>query len=99
MASGAWDCSSTALGVGCVKAGDAASILGTAGIHQAISDKPAVNKAYSLYLHAVPGTWLINSMAMLAASCLNWFEREFCQPEVWEAKEKGSVNMMSSMRR
>lgn len=89
VASGAWDCSSTALGVGCVKAGDAASILGTAGIHQAISDKPAVNKAYSLYLHAVPGTWLINSMAMLAASCLNWFEREFCQPEVWEAKEKG----------
>lgn len=89
VASGAWDVSSTALGVGCVKAGDAASILGTAGIHLAVADYPAVNKAYSLSQHCVPGTWLINSMAMLAASCLNWFEREFCQAEVEEAKRLG----------
>jgi sugar (pentulose or hexulose) kinase len=89
VASGAWDCSSTALGVGGVNPGDAVSILGTAGIHQAVAGEPIANKAYSLYLHAVPGTYLINSMAMMAASCLNWFERTFCQPEVQEAQENG----------
>lgn len=88
VASGAWDVSSTALGVGCVNPGDAASILGTAGIHLAVAGTPAVNKAYSLSQHAVPGTWLINSMAMLAASCLNWYEREFLLAEVQEAAQK-----------
>jgi sugar (pentulose or hexulose) kinase len=89
VAMGAWDCSSTALGAGCVQHGDATSIVGTAGIHLCIADKALVNRAYSLACHAVPGRWLINSMAMTAANNLDWFEREFCLAERVEAEEQG----------
>lgn len=89
VASGSIDVAATALGVGCVGRGDAASILGTAAIHLLVSDEPAFNKAYSISQHCAPGTWLFNCMAMMAASCLNWFEREFCLAERLEATEKG----------
>lgn len=89
VAMGAWDCSSTALGAGCVQPGDATSIVGTAGIHLCLASEPAVNRAYSLACHAVPGRWLINSMAMTAANNLDWFEREFCLAECQEAERHG----------
>ena len=89
VASGSIDVAATALGVGCVSRGDAASILGTAAIHLLVSDEPAFSKAYSLSQYCVPGTWLFNCMAMMAASCLNWFEREFCLAERLESGEKG----------
>lgn len=88
VAVGAWDVSSTALGAGCVQTDDAASIIGTAGIHVVVTDHPAVNKSYSLSCHAVPGKWLINSMAMTGASNLNWFEKEFCLAERLDAEKK-----------
>jgi sugar (pentulose or hexulose) kinase len=89
VAMGAWDCSSTALGAGCVQQGDATSIMGTAGIHLCVSSEPVVNRAYSLACHAVPGRWLVNSMAMTAANNLDWFEREFCLAERQQAEKQG----------
>ena len=89
VAVGAWDCSSTALGAGCVNDGEAASIVGTAGIHLCIVDRPAVNRSYSMACHAVPHRWLINSMAMTAANNLDWFEKEFCLAEGEEAEKRG----------
>jgi sugar (pentulose or hexulose) kinase len=87
VAVGAWDCSSTALGAGCVRPNDATSIIGTAGIHLCLSDRPIIDNAYSMACHAVPGRWLINSMAMTAANNLDWFEREFCLAERLEAEK------------
>lgn len=89
VASGSIDVSATALGVGCIAKGDMASILGTAAIHLVVADAPVLSKTYSLSQHCVPNTWLCNCMAMMAASCLNWFEREFCLAEVLEAERKG----------
>jgi len=98
VAVGAWDCSSTALGAGCVQANDATSIVGTAGIHLCITDRPMIDKAYSMACHAVPNRWLINSMAMTAANNLDWFEREFCLEERIES-EKSKVNKYEIINR
>ncbi|MGA2481235.1 MAG: FGGY-family carbohydrate kinase, partial [Spirochaetia bacterium] len=89
VAVGGWDCCSTALGQGCVKAGDAFSIVGTAGIHMAVAGKPAINRASSLSCHTVPGQYIVHSMAMTAANNLDWYEREFGLAERLEAEKKG----------
>ncbi|PKM83077.1 MAG: carbohydrate kinase [Firmicutes bacterium HGW-Firmicutes-14] len=89
VASGSIDVAATALGVGCVSSGDAASILGTAAIHLVVSDRPEFSRSYSISQHCVPDTWLFNCMAMMGASCLDWFDREFCLVEEQEAKAAG----------
>lgn len=89
VAVGAWDCTSTALGQGCIKSGDAFSILGTAGIHMVVSSKPTINSSYSLSCHTVPGQYLFHSMAMTAANNLDWFEREFGLAENQAARGQG----------
>ncbi len=89
VAVGAWDCSSTALGQGCASPGDAFSIVGTAGIHMLITGEPAINRAYSLSCHTVPGQYMVHSMAMTAANNLDWYEREFGLAERLEAEKKG----------
>lgn len=88
VAVGAWDCSSTALGQGCVDANDAFSIIGTAGIHMLVTDKPTIDKTYSLSCHTVPNQYLVHSMAMTAANNLDWFAKEFCLEEAREATKK-----------
>ncbi|MBC7225321.1 MAG: carbohydrate kinase, partial [Anaerolineae bacterium] len=40
VASGAWDGTSSVLGAGCVRVGEAASVIGTAGVHVVISAEP-----------------------------------------------------------
>lgn len=85
VAVGAWDVSSTALGLGCVSDNEAFSIIGTAGIHMLVTDKPTIDKAYSLSCHAVPNKYLVHSMAMTAANNLDWFAKEFCLEETREA--------------
>ncbi|MDR2455540.1 MAG: carbohydrate kinase [Deltaproteobacteria bacterium] len=89
VACGSIDVSSTALGVGCVEEGDAASILGTAAIHLAVCRSPKFSKGYSLSQHCVPGAWLGNCMAMMAASCLDWFEGRLGAEEKLEAEKAG----------
>lgn len=88
VAVGAWDVASTALGTGCVQNNDVATIIGTAGVHAMVTDRPVIDKSYSLSCHAVPGKWLINSIAMTAASNFNWFEKEFCLTERIDAEKK-----------
>jgi sugar (pentulose or hexulose) kinase len=90
VAVGAWDCTSTALGQGCIKSGDAFSIMGTAGIHMLVSSKPTINPSYSLSCHTVPGQYLVHSMAMTAANNLDWYEREFGLAENQAAKNKAA---------
>lgn len=88
VAVGAWDCPSTALGQGCIKSGDAFSIMGTGGIHMVVSSEPTINASYSLSCHTVPGQYLVHSMAMTAANNLDWYEREFGLAENQAAEER-----------
>jgi sugar (pentulose or hexulose) kinase len=92
VAVGAWDVASTALGQGCVDINDAFSIIGTAGIHMLVIDKPIINKSYSLSCHTIPDLYLVNSMAMTATNNLDWFIKEFCFEEFKKA-EKEQVNI------
>lgn len=78
VASGAWDVSSTSLGAGCIDPGQALTILGTAGIHLAVSDSAPNDPeaTYSICAHCVPNRWIVNSMAMTATANVDWFIRE-----------------------
>jgi len=91
VASGAWDGTSSTLGAGCIGVGEAASVIGTAGVHVVVSAEPDLDpeRNYSLMYHAVPDRFVKNSLTMLAAGNLNWFEKEFCLAEREEAERRG----------
>lgn len=91
VACGCWDGTSSALGAGAIGVGEAASVIGTAGVHVVISDTPDLDpdRVYSLMCHTVPDHYAKNSLTMLAAGNLNWFEREFCQAEREVAEQRG----------
>jgi sugar (pentulose or hexulose) kinase len=88
---GAWDGVSCTLGAGCIDAGEAGTVIGTAGVHAIVSDKPQLDphRNYSLMYHTVPDCYVKNSLTMLAAGNLNWFEREFCLAERQAAERMG----------
>lgn len=91
VACGAWDGTSSTLGSGCIRTGEVASVIGTAGVHVAVSAKPDLDpeRNYSLMYHTVPDRFIKNSLTMLAIGNLNWFEREFCLAEREEAERRG----------
>lgn len=91
VACGAWDGTSSTLGAGCIQVGEAASVIGTAGVHVAVSDEPELDPArnYSLMYHTVPERYVKNSLPMLAIGNLNWFEKEFLSLEKEQAAESG----------
>jgi sugar (pentulose or hexulose) kinase len=92
VASGAWDGVCSTLGAGCTGVGEAASVIGTAGVHVVVSAQPDLDpeRNYSLMYHSVPGRYVKNALAQLAAGNLNWFEKEFCLAERLDAEETGS---------
>jgi sugar (pentulose or hexulose) kinase len=91
VAAGAWDGTSSTLGSGCIEVGEAASVIGTAGVHVAVSGQPDLDpdRNYSLMYHTVPDRYVKNSLPMLAIGNLNWFEREILLPEREEAERSG----------
>lgn len=91
VAAGCWDGTSSALGAGAVAEGEAASVIGTSGVHLVVANKPDLDpdRVYSLMYHTVPGLYAKNSLSMLAAGNLNWFEREFCLAEKEEGEKRG----------
>jgi sugar (pentulose or hexulose) kinase len=92
VAAGAWDGTCSTLGSGCIEVGEAASVIGTAGVHVAVSDQPDLDpdRNYSLMYHTVPDRYVKNSLPMLAIGNLNWFEKEFLIPEKEEAETAGT---------
>jgi sugar (pentulose or hexulose) kinase len=92
VACGAWDGVSSTLGAGCIGVGEAASVIGTAGVHVVVSAEPDLDpeRNYSLMYHTVPAMYVKNALTMLAAGNLNWFEKEFCLAERQEAEQSGS---------
>ncbi len=91
VASGAWDGASSTLGAGAIAEGEAATVIGTAGIHAIVSGTPQKDpeRVYSLMYHTVPDHWLKNSLTMLAAGNFNWFLETFCLAEKEAAAERG----------
>jgi sugar (pentulose or hexulose) kinase len=75
------DVAACALGSGAIEHGQASSILGTAGIHQVIMDRPLIEpKMVGMTLcHGVRGRWMRMLAVMTATPNLDWFIREFGQ--------------------
>jgi sugar (pentulose or hexulose) kinase len=87
---GAYDVCSSALGAGVIKPGQMLSIIGTAGIYAAISDKVIKDPQMkvSVNLHCVPSRYVLNSQSMLATPNIDWFISEFCKDLMREYKGK-----------
>jgi sugar (pentulose or hexulose) kinase len=81
IGSGPMDVAACALGSGAIEHGQASSILGTAGIHQVIMDRPLIEpKMVGMTLcHGVRGRWMRMLAVMTATPNLDWFIREFGQ--------------------
>lgn len=75
IGSGPMDVAACALGTGAIEHGDASSILGTAGIHQVIMDRPllAPSMVGMTLCHGVPDRWIRMLAAMTATPNLDWF--------------------------
>ena len=79
IGSGPMDVAACALGSGVIENGQASTILGTAGIHQLVMDKPILdpNMIGMTICHSVPDRWIKMIAAMIATPNLDWFLREF----------------------
>jgi sugar (pentulose or hexulose) kinase len=91
VSSGAFDGACSTLGAGCINVGEACSNIATAGVHTVLSAEHVLDpeRIYSLMCHTVPSVFYKTSMTMVAAGNLDWFEREFCAVERWEAEKRG----------
>ncbi len=78
IGSGPMDVAACALGTGAIEHGHASSILGTAGIHQVIMDKPILEpRMVGMTLcHGVRGRWIRMLAAMTATPNVDWFLKE-----------------------
>ncbi len=100
VAAGPFDVVASALGVGAVAPGDACSVLGTAGVHQVVVERPVLEPANSGYnmCHAPPDRLLRLLPTMAATPNLQWFMQEFCRAEEQAAAAAGS-NVWDALER
>lgn len=95
IGSGPMDVSASALGGGAVYHGQACSILGSASIHEAVTDRPILTpKMVGMTLcHAHKAKWIRCMAAMSATPNLDWFLREFGTKFRDESERKG-INLL-----
>ncbi len=75
VAAGPMDVSAHALGVGAIRARQASSVLGTAGLHQIIMDDTNIsmdNMTGMTLCHCKPNSWIRLVAAMVATPNLDW---------------------------
>ncbi len=91
VVAGPFDVAASALGVGAAFPGDACSVLGTAGVHQLMVDRPLLTPADIGYnmCHAPEGVWVRLLPTMTCTQNLQWFAREFYAPEWAAARQRG----------
>lgn len=89
VGSGPMDVAACALGTGAIEHGQASSILGTAGIHQVIMDKPVLEPCMvgMTLCHGVKNRWIRMLAAMTATPNLEWFLKELGSGFAQEARE------------
>jgi sugar (pentulose or hexulose) kinase len=91
VVAGPFDVAATALGVGALEAGDACSIIGTAGIHQMVLDRPATDPPDIGYTicYAPRDRWLRLFPAMTGTLSLDWYIEHFCHTDMLAARQGG----------
>ncbi len=88
VVSGPMDVAACALGTGAIDHGQASTVLGTAGIHQVIMERPILEPVMvgMTLCHGVKGRWMRMLAAMTATPNLDWFLDQMGAPLVAEAK-------------
>lgn len=85
-----FDMSCAALGVGAIERGETISIIGTGGFNLVVDDGPSLDSQRKVQVstHCTPDTWFKGSFSRMATPNLDWFIKEFCEPEKKEAESK-----------
>jgi sugar (pentulose or hexulose) kinase len=93
VTAGPFDVAASALGAGAVDPGDACSVMGTAGVHQIVTDRPVLEPADLGYnMCYVPADRLMRLLpTMTSTPNLQWFVREFCADQREAAAAGGSA--------
>ncbi len=89
VAGGAHDVDATAVGAGCMYAGQLVMVAGTWSINEVIADRPATDPRWVCRNFVQPGQWLAASWSPASATNLEWFVRELCPAEVRAAETSG----------
>ena len=91
VVAGPFDVVASGLGAGAIRSGDACTVLGTAGIHQMVLDRPDTMPAGIGYTiaHAQPDRWVRLLAAMTGTLNLHWFAREFYRAELSACEQAG----------
>lgn len=92
VTAGPFDVAASALGAGAIDPGDACSVMGTAGVHQIVTDHPVMEPANLGYnMCYVPADGLMRLLpTMTSTPNLQWFVREFCAAERDAAAANGT---------
>lgn len=100
ITAGPFDVAASALGAGAIAVGDACSVLGTAGVHQIVVDRPVLEPANLGYnmCYAPPDRLMRLLPSMASTPNLQWFAREFCAGERAAAAEQGA-NLWDELER
>ena len=98
VVAGPFDVAASALGAGAAFPGDACSVLGTAGVHQVMVERPVLEPADIGYnmCHAPPGVFVRLLPTMTSTQNLQWFAREFYAPE-WAAAQQSGANLWDEL--
>lgn len=92
VVAGPFDVAASALGVGAFAPGHACSVLGTAGVHQIVTDAPIfepVDIGYNM-CHAPEGVLIRLLPTMTCTQNVRWFAQEFYAHEWAEAQRTGT---------
>ncbi len=100
VVAGPFDVAASALGAGAALPGDACSVLGTAGVHQVMVDRPVLEPADIGYnmCHAPDGVQIRLLPTMTSTQNLQWFARQFYAQEWAEAQQSGA-NLWDALER
>ncbi|GBC92446.1 Xylulose kinase [bacterium HR15] len=88
---GAGDQAAGAVGTGIVQAGRVSVSVGTSGVVFAHLDQPRVDPHYRThtFCHAVPGSWHVMGVMLMAGGALRWYRDTFAQAEMYAAHAAG----------
>ncbi len=91
VVAGPFDVVASGLGAGAIRPGDACTVLGTAGIHQMVLDRPDSTPAGIGYTitHPLAERWVRLLAAMTGTLNLQWFAGEFYGAEVKACERAG----------
>ncbi|HZN20301.1 MAG TPA: FGGY-family carbohydrate kinase [Micromonosporaceae bacterium] len=90
VVSGLHDVDASALGAGCLRAGQLTMVAGTYSVNEVLAAAPTVDARWLCRGWIHPGLWMHMSTSAASATNLEWFVRQLCPSECAAAGPDGS---------